>query len=184
VYEIDEAILKKFADLFVNLIKDKIAANAYPYGNPTQRGMGDKIATGQLYDSIQSEVEYDTDGQAVVVLYYADYFDYVNRGRKTELKRVPITPLLGWIKARGLRWRNKKGQFIPRLSMAFAIRENIFKYGIRKTNIYGKATGTLLDLLDEPPPELQAGLNQMYAAIENDINVFFDRVVKIELESI
>lgn len=181
MYEIDENILRRFADLFVDLIKEKIAAHAYPYGNPTKKGMGDKIATGRLYDSIQADIEYNVDNEPMVVLYYADYFDYVNRGRKKELKKVPITPLLGWISARGLQWRNKKGRFIPRLSMAFAIRENIFKYGIRKTNIYSKATGTLLDLLDEPPPELQAGLNQMYQAIENDINNFFDRIVKIEL---
>jgi len=81
MFEIDEAILKRFADLFVDLIKEKIAAHAYPYGNPNARGMGDKIATGQLYDSIQADIEYGVNGEAMVVLYYADYFDYVNRGR-------------------------------------------------------------------------------------------------------
>ena len=97
MFELTEEALQVLINLFVNNIKEQIETRQYPYGNP-QKGVGDKIASGMLYDSIQGEVEIGTDGEPYAVLYYADYFPYVNRGRKPEVRRVPLSALLNWIK--------------------------------------------------------------------------------------
>ena len=187
MFELTERALKLVLDEFVKYLKNSIATKRYPYGNP-QRGQGDKIASGTLYDSIQGDVEIDADGNPVAVLYYADYFKYVNKGRKKEVKnRVPIPALLEWIKIRGIRGRNKKGKFIPNLSLAFAIRTNIFKYGIRKTNIYDIGIENLEDMFSNFPNNLPESLRdegaELFRSIADDINNYFDKQIKIELPS-
>ena len=195
MFELTERALKLVLDEFVKYLKNSIATKRYPYGNP-QRGQGDKIASGTLYDSIQGDVEIDADGNPVAVLYYADYFKYVNRGRKArgderpitaDNGAVPIPALLEWIKIRGIRGRNKKGKFIPNLSLAFAIRTNIFKYGIRKTNIYDIGIENLEDMFSNFPNNLPESLRdegaELFRSIADDINNYFDKQIKIELPS-
>jgi hypothetical protein len=186
MFELTEKALKLVLDEFVKYLKDRLERKDYPYGNP-QRGQGDKIASGRLYDSIQGSVEIDADGNPVAVLSYADYFKYVNKGRKKEVKKVPIPSLLEWIKIRGIRGRNKKGKFIPNLSLAFAIQTNIFKYGIRKTNIYTKGVEDLEEIFSNFPNNLPENLRdegaELFRSIAEDINNYFDKQIKIELPS-
>jgi hypothetical protein len=95
---------------------------------------------------------------------------------------VPIPAILEWIKIKGIRGRNKKGQFIPRLSFAFAIRQSIFKYGIRPAYIYDKGYNSLEDIFNNPPPELMEAYNDLYAAIENDVANFIEsNITEIEI---
>ena len=61
MFELTERALKLVLDEFVKYLKNSIATKRYPYGNP-QRGQGDKIASGTLYDSIQGDVEIDALG--------------------------------------------------------------------------------------------------------------------------
>jgi hypothetical protein len=71
------------------------------------------------------------------------------------------------------------------LSLAFAIRENIFKYGIRPADIYDKGLDSLEAILENPPPELAQVYADLYAAIENDIVNFVDaNLVTKEIETI
>ena len=181
-YQLTDRALRKFGELFTNYIKEQIASPRFPYGNP-QKGVGDKIASGKLYDSIQYDVEIDSNGEPALALYYIDYFKYVNEGRRAEKKRVPISALLEWISIKGIKGRNKKGQFIPKLSFAFAIQENIFKYGIRPTNIYDKGLDGLLDFIDNPPAELQAEWADVFEAMATDVNLFIEKTINIELPS-
>jgi hypothetical protein len=174
--------LEEFGKLFTGYIKNEIQKKQFPYGNP-QRGLGDKVASGKLLKSIDYEVINGTDGNPTLEISYVDYFENVNLGRRKEKKRVPIKAILDWIQVRGLRGRNKKGQFIPKLSFAFAIQTNIYKFGIRPSNIYDKGLDGLLDFVDNPPPELQGELQEIYNMISQDVNNFIERTITKELPS-
>jgi hypothetical protein len=184
MYELSEDALQKIGTLFVNMMKKKIKERIYPYGHPDEKGVGDKYASGNLYNTLTATVMDGKQGPELVIT-YADYFKYVNLGRAAGKKRVPIPAILDWIKIRGLKGRNKKGQFIPRLSFAFAIRENIYKYGIRPATIYDKGYNALEDIFENPPEELRQAYNELYAAIENDVANFVESNIReVEIEKI
>lgn len=183
MYELTEIELQRLGTLFVNFFKEKLQQKIYPYGNP-QRGVGDKVASGQLLNSLTATVMPKTGGGFELVITYMDYFKYVNLGRRPGVGLVPIPALLDWIKVRGIQGRNKKGRFIPSLSLAFAIQKNISKFGIRPTNIYDKAYDSLEALLENPPPEFQDEYNALYEAIGRDVNNFIEQTVDFELMSI
>jgi hypothetical protein len=183
MFELTEEALQKLGTLFVKMMKQKIREKIYPYGNP-QSGVGDKYASGNLYNSLTATVMPNGDDFELVIT-YADYFKYVNQGRRAGVKKVPLTALLDWIKIRGIRGRDKKGRFIPNLSLAFAIRQNIYKYGIRPANIYDKGLDSLEAIFENPPPELQQAYTDLYAAIENDVVNFVDANISTkEIETI
>lgn len=185
MFELTEEALQVLINKFVENIKKQIATAQFPYGHPA-KGVGDKIATGRLYDSIQGNVEIGADGNPYAVLYYADYFPYVNRGRRKELKRVPLSALLEWIKVKGIKGKNKKGRFIKNLNLAFAIQANIYKYGIRPANIYDKGLDGVEDLFDDfpnnLPPEMIAVGEKLFEAVAKDINLFIEKTLEAELK--
>ena len=181
-YEQTERALKKFGELFTDYIKEGLLKKQFPYGNP-ERGLGDKVASGKLMKSIDYEVINGNDGSPTLEISYIDYFENVNLGRRPEKKKVPITALLNWIKVRGLKGRNKKGQFIPSLSFAFAIQTNIYKFGIRKANIYDKGLDELFNFIDNPPAELADEWQDVYDMIAEDVNMFLEKTINRELPS-
>lgn len=187
MFELTEEALQKLGTLFVKMMKKKIKEKIYPYGNP-ESGRGDKYASGNLYNTLTATVMPNGNDFELVIT-YADYFKYVNQGRRPLVKKVPLTALLGWIKIRGIRGvKRGKGRGagrISNLSLAFAIRENIYKYGIRPANIYDKGLDSLEDIFENPPPELSQAYTDLYAAIENDIVNFVDaNLVTKEIETI
>jgi hypothetical protein len=194
MFELTEEALELLIKKFVEEIKKQIATKQFPYapgynGGGTTRGDGDKKASGQLYNSIQGSVTNTPDGP-VAQLEYADYFKYVNEGRRPNVKRVPIKALLDWIKIRGVRFRNEKGRFRrgSNLQMAFAIQKNIFKYGIKPAGIYDLGLdgieGYFVDFPNNLPPDLRAAGQNLFEAIADDINVFVDQTITKELKSI
>jgi len=191
MFELTEEALQLLVNKFVEQIKKQIATKQYPYapgynGGGTTRGDGNKIATGQLYNSIQGSVVQTPDGP-VAELQYADYFKYVNEGRRPNVKRVPIKALLDWIKIRGVRFRTERGRFArgSNLQMAFAIQKNIYKYGIKPANIYDKGLDGIEDFfVDFPnnlPPELRAAGDELFEALADDINVFLEQTITKEI---
>ena len=195
MFELTEEALELLIQKFVENIKKQFATEQFPYapgykGGGTTRGMSNKIASGMLYDSIQGGVEIGTDGNAYAVLYYADYFKYVNEGRRPERKRVPLSALLQWIKIRGIKPKNYKGRGRPskkgQLNMAFAIQTNIYKYGIKPANIYDKGLDGIEDLFDDfpnnLPPEMRAIGEHLFEAIADDINLFIEKTLEAELK--
>jgi hypothetical protein len=194
MFELTEEALQLLINKFVEEIKKQIATKQFPYapgynGGGTTRGVGDKKATGQLYNSIKGDVEMGKDGP-YAVLSYVDYFKYVNEGRRPNVRRVPIKALLDWIKIRGVRFRNEKGRFKKgsNLNMAFAIQKNIFKYGIKAAGIYDLGLdgieGYFVDFPNNLPPDLRAAGQHLFEAIANDINVFVDQTITNEIKSI
>ena len=187
MFELTEEALQKLGTLFVKMMKKKIKEKIYPYGNP-ERDRGDKYASGNLYNTLTATVMPNGNDFELVIT-YADYFKYVNKGRRPLVKKVPLSALLNWIKIRGIKPKGYKGRGRPsksgQLSLAFAIRENIYKYGIRPANIYDKGLDSLEDIFENPPPELAQAYTDLYAAIENDIVNFVDaNLVTKEIETI
>lgn len=184
MYELTEYQLERLGNLFIEVIKAKLLDQIYPYGNPEVKGLGNKYASGQLYNSLSAKVIPIPNNEGFQLeISYMDYFKYVNLGRKPKAGLVPIPALLEWIKVRGLKGRNKRGRFIPNLSLAFAIRRNIYKYGIRASNIYDKAYDSFEDLLVNPPPEFQDEFNALYEAIGQDLENLFEQRIINELQS-
>jgi hypothetical protein len=174
--------LEEYGKLFTGYLKKEIQKRQFPYGNP-ERGLGDKVASGKLLNSIGYEVITGSDGSPTLEITYIDYFENVNLGRRPQKKKVPINAILNWIKVRGLKGRNKKGQFIPNLSFAFAIQTNIYKFGIRSANIYDKGLDGLLDFVDNPPQPLAGELQEIYNMIAEDVNNFIEQTITKELSS-
>jgi len=190
MFELTDAALQRLGTIFINFYKQKLQQKIYPYapgynGKGTIRpgSPGNKVATGQLLNSLTATVVKSPQGSQLVIT-YMDYFEAVNLGRRPERKRVPITALLDWIKIRGIKGRNKRGRFIPNLSLAFAIQTNIYKYGIAPSNIYDKAYDSFEALLENPPAEFRDEYESLYEAIGQDVENFMDKVITKEFTSI
>lgn len=54
-------------------------------------------------------------------LFYNDYLEYIESGRKPKARKVPIRPLIDWM---------KKNFISDNVKVAYAIRESIYQLGI------------------------------------------------------
>jgi hypothetical protein len=193
MFELTYQALYRLGFIFTAELRKALLTRRYPYGHPQQKGLGNKVASGNLLDSIGFEVQEGQNGAYQLVVQYADYFKYVNEGRVANAKRVPLNALLDWISFRGIRPRDKNGRFIEnnlvnRTRLAFAVQQNIFRYGIRRSNIYDIGLGGVEDLLDpynpppNTPPELLVMYQELFDAIEEDINNFVENTIVKELQ--
>lgn len=125
--------LEKIAPIIEGILKKTLEQKRYPFGFAKFKGVGNKVASGKLRDSIQVKVVKQKDETIIQVL-AEQYSQWVQSGRLPGRGKVPISALEKWIKERGLQGRDKKGKFITRKSFAFAIQSNIKKFGIRPSN--------------------------------------------------
>lgn len=125
--------LDEIAPIIEQIIKDTLSEKRYPFGFARYTGVGTKVASGKLRDSVKVEVM-TNDSISYLKVIMLGYAQYVQSGRLPNKKGVPIQPLLEWIKYRRLKGRDAKGRFITDKSLAFAIRNNIMKFGIRPSN--------------------------------------------------
>ena len=79
----------------------------------------DKFATGNLADSMYHEVK-SADGKVLIAVIAADYFRFVDRGRRPGAKMPPAAPINKWLRVKGLPLR-----------LSFVIRRSIAKKGIK-----------------------------------------------------
>lgn len=131
-------VMMSFGGLFADELKASLAKSDYRYAfgfnkdaygkgrNSNYQGTGNKIATGNLSNSIEAVWD-DNNNQVIIEMLY--YWKYVNDGREPG-KYVPIKPLEDWAQTRGIP--------NPR-SAAFGISTNIKKFGIEPTYFYDKA---------------------------------------------
>ena len=112
MFELSEIELQRLGTLFINFFKQKLQERIYPYGNP-QRGVGDKVATGQLLNSLTATAMPKAGGGFELVITYMDYFKNVNLGRRPGVGMVPIPALLDWIKVRGIEAENQMDNLCP-----------------------------------------------------------------------
>jgi hypothetical protein len=135
--------LEKIAPIIEDILKKTLEQKRYPFGFAKFKGVGNKVASGKLRDSIQVQVKKVNENETVIQVLAEEYSKWVQSGRLPGKKGVPITAIENWIKSRGLQGRNKKGQFIKRRSFAFAIQNNIKKFGIRPSNFLDVALETI-----------------------------------------
>jgi hypothetical protein len=182
MYELADDALEGLGEAFVEMMKKKIQQKIYPYGRPGIKGRSNKVASGKLLNSLSSKLIPGKNGEpGYLQVTYANYFEYVNDGRRAGVAKVPIKSLLDWIKIRGIVPRqvnnpnqSQRGRFAKRgknwqLGLAFAIQKNIFKYGIRPAKIYDQTLEGLDEIFTNPPPELLDAYNYLYGAIEQDV---------------
>lgn len=143
--------LERLTPIVEEVFKQVLSEKRYPFGVKGKKG--NKVASGTLKNSIKAVATKDN---TIIVLgpggkalnqTYGDWGGKgdVNIGRKKNLKGVPIEALEKWITQRGLKGRDKKGRFITKRSFAFAIQQNIKKFGIRPSNFVEIA----IDVLEE-----------------------------------
>lgn len=181
-YQMTEQALNRVGEMWVKIMKQKIK----------EKG---KVASGFLLNSIDYRVIRDDSGP-ILEIQYADYWKYVNDGRKArgddrpisaDNGAVPIPALLKWIKIKGLRGRNKKGRFTTNLSLAFAIRAKIWKFGIKPANFFDASIETLESMLDPAqipagvPAELRQELQNIFISAAEDINVIIENMIDKEI---
>jgi hypothetical protein len=158
-----EFLANKFAEELQNALE-----KPYPFapGYSKQRspfGVSPKIATGNLIGSISST--YNPADQEITVS-MADYWRYVNDGRKPG-KYAPLDSIKDWIRAKGLKGRNKKtGRFITNESFAWGINTNIKKFGIAPTYFYDTAFTNFEKYFED----------EAVQALGIDIETFFEKV--------
>lgn len=94
-------------------------------------------ATGELVQSVKNEVRQTSKGWRIIgrSLFYGVYVD---RGRPSGIKKVPISALINWIVSKRFESDKKKIR-----SMAFAVQYNIWKNGIKDPQKLGWITNTL-----------------------------------------
>jgi hypothetical protein len=134
--------VEKIAPIIEEILKKTLELKKYPYGFAKFKGMGNKVASGKLRDSITVTTQ-QSGSDTVIQILAEQYSQWVQSGRLPGKKGVPINVLEKWIKDRGLQGRDKEGKFIKRKSFAFAIQNNIKKFGIRPSNFLDVALETI-----------------------------------------
>jgi len=139
--------LEKVAPIIESIMKKTLEQKRYPFGFAKFKGVGNKVASGKLRDSIKVVTKKVNEDETVIQVISEEYAQWVQSGRLPGKKGVPIDAIERWIKERGLQGRDKKGKFIKRRSFAFAIQSNIKKFGIRPSNFLDVA----LEMIAEDP---------------------------------
>jgi hypothetical protein len=137
--------LERIAPIIEEIMKKTLEQKRYPFGFSKFRGIGDKVASGKLRDSITVTVVKRSEDETILQVMAEQYSQWVQSGRLPGKKGVPITALEKWIKDRNIQGRDKKGRYIKRRSFAFAIQSNIKKFGIRPSNFLDVALEMLAD---------------------------------------
>ena len=147
--------LSTIAPIIEEIIKETLEERRYPFGFSKFKGVGNKVASGRLRNSVSVSVQQNKQDIQILQVYMEDYWQWVQSGRLPGKKGVPIGSIEQWIKERGLKGRNKKGKYITNRSFAFAIQHNIKRFGIRPSNFLDIALDRIIkdtritDLLGE-----------------------------------
>jgi hypothetical protein len=165
-----ESINQELSDLLTNIVKGTLEQKVYPFGFKNYQGLGNKVASGRLKNSVKVTTMFQQEKLNRIEVYIGElYGEFVQAGRLPNNKGVPIAALEAWIKARRIKGRDKKGKFITNKSLAFAIQTNIKKFGIRPANYLDRSfekieqNQRILDLIGDE------GVNELY----NKIQVIF-----------
>lgn len=136
--------LQQIAPIIQEILIQSLQEKRYPFGFAKYKGLGDKVASGKLKNSIKVQVN-ESQEQTTIQVIAEDYFQWVQSGRLPGKKGVPIESIEQWIRERKLKGRDKKGKFIKNRNFAFAIQKNIKKFGIRPSNFLDVAVDKIQD---------------------------------------
>lgn len=130
----------------------------------TVYGMAPKVASSALIDSV--EVNYNP-GDKSLQVEMLDYWKYVNDGRRPG-RYAPLNSIIDWIRAKGLKGRDKKGKFITNESFAWGINTNIKKFGIAPTFFADNAEARVIAEYEQKIAE----------ALETDYGNYFGSIIQ------
>ena len=154
-------ILENYKQIIIDALADSLEKN-------------DRIAQGLLVQSISINIRSFATNM-VMEISMADYWKYVDGGRKKGSKMPPINAMLKhianrWINYKGIQnsYRNKKGQLVKRKkplakekalrTLAYLIGRSISKKGIKPTNFVDEAFDN--NILDNMSRDLSTALGR------------------------
>lgn len=108
----------------------------------------DKYATGNLVNSVSYEVLNVAEGLLMNIL-AADYFKYVDEGRRPGAKRPPTSIIKRWVEAKGIKFIDRRGVVMKAEQTAFIISKSIGEKGIVPLNIKQKVVSNILNKRQE-----------------------------------
>jgi hypothetical protein len=141
--------LQEIAPIIEQIFKDNLKQRKYPFGNKIT-GIGNKIASGTLYNSVKVNVTQMQQNDASLEISFDAYGEFVSEGRLPNKRKVPISAIMQWLQEKGIGVRDERGRFVKghsrtrkkiknanqkgeALPIAYAIQTNIYKFGIRRT---------------------------------------------------
>jgi hypothetical protein len=124
---------QEIAELIDDMLKDLLKEKVYPYGHP-QFGVGNKVASGSLLNSIEVNVIRQNSNIAIE-LFANDYFQWVQSGRLPGKKGVPISDIMAWMRYRGISasdtTNQKYGALQSQVATAYIINKSRIKKGMK-----------------------------------------------------
>jgi peptidyl-tRNA hydrolase len=169
---------QQIAELIDVMIKDILTEKVYPYGNP-QFGMGNKVASGSLRNSIEVKV-LRRNSDIAIELFANDYWQWVQSGRAKGKKGVPIPAILAWMKNRGITAKDKTNEQYGALQSQVATAYIINKARIKKGK-HALPMDVLLKWVKDNNIKFNIDLEKgMAFAIQKNIKKFGIRPANIE----
>ena len=94
--------LEKIAPIIESILKKTLEQRRYPFGFAKFKGVGNKVASGKLRNSIKVNVVQKPNHSGIIEVLAEQYAQWVQSGRLPGKKGVPITAIENWIKSRGI----------------------------------------------------------------------------------
>ena len=156
------SVLEEYAEKFADLYKRKLQAD-------------DKKATGNLIDSIKTSIQTNGDTLAVK-LEMADYYAFVEKGRKPGGNFPPLNVIEKWIQDKRIRPENRGGGLPTQKQLAFLIGRKIAEEGIKPGNYVINTINELNDIYVEKIKEaLDIDLEEYQLKVLDEISVMFGK---------
>lgn len=107
-------------DKILNALKEDLKA-LFQGVLESDMGINDKVGVNTLVNSNLHDEVSVTNNFNVFTIFYNDYLEYIESGRKPLAKRVPIGVLVNWMRRKGIS---------NDVKVAYAIQQSIFYEGI------------------------------------------------------
>jgi hypothetical protein len=161
---IDPKLANQFGKDYVKIMVSLLKNNT----TPSRAGLRPypKVATGNLVSSINYKLV-DTANGIQIQLLSADYLKYVDQGRKPGTY-PPIQAIKRWAAVKG----------IP-VQAAWAIRQNIYKYGIKPTKVISKTMRIITTTRDANRKYEQAMVDNIVKYLEKNYNATVSKSVSV-----
>lgn len=175
-----DEIIRNFATDVLNAILVQLQKPYTSQSGKRFKGLDNK---SNLYNSVQ--VAY-TDYPEIKIE-SLDYLKYLDRGRRAGAKKIPQQVILKWIKRKGIRPRNAKGQFksMTLNQLSWVIQRSIFKIGIRPRNIINNAFNQIDELYkNDVESGIQEIIDQLFINVNDDYIKTSNAIFKITPKTI
>lgn len=103
-----------------------------------------KYSTGNLIKSINYDVIKNADDLLLKIM-AADYFKYVDEGRRKGAKPPPIKPILSWVRQKGIKFEDNNGKILSSKQTAFIVARGISKNSIKPLNAKKKLFDNIMN---------------------------------------